>query len=262
VTLRRAWSALSFWKKCELGGALIQALIEDHAVTEDDLRELRSQDVVSKLMDEIGEAFPALKTALIDERDGYLAERIRSVAGDRVVAVVGAGHVEGIRSRLSDGGSADLAALEELPPPSPLVKWIAWGLPASIVLAVLIIGLRRGADAVGESVLFWVLASGGPSMIGAVLALAHPLTILTAFLAAPFTTLSPLIGAGHVAAFAQAWLRPPRVHEIRTVASDIRSPTAWWRNRMLQVFLVFLLTSLGASAGALFGGVELLRKAF
>jgi pheromone shutdown-related protein TraB len=262
VTLRRAWGALSFWKKCQLGGALLQSLFEERVLTEDDLRELRSQDVVTKLMDEIGEAFPTLKLALIDERDGYLAERIRDAAGENVVAVVGAGHMEGIRLRLSRGETADLAALEAVPPPSPLVKWIAWGLPASIVAAILVIGLRRGAGAVGESVLFWVLASGGPSMVGALVALAHPLTVVTAFLAAPFTTLSPLIGAGHVAAFAQAWLRPPRVHEIRSVAADVRSPAAWWRNRMLQVFLVFILTSLGASAGALFGGFELFREAF
>ena len=263
VTLRRAWWRLSFWRKCELGGALVQSLFEDRALTEDDLRELRSQDVVTKLMDELGEAFPALKAVLIDERDGYLAERIRSAPGERVVVVVGAGHVGGIRARLSSGSDrADLAALEEMPPPSPLVKWMAWGVPASILLAVLLIGLRRGVDAVGESVVFWVLASGGPSMVGAAVALAHPLTLLTAFVAAPFTTLSPLIGAGHVAALAQAWLRPPRVHEIRSVATDIRSPSAWWRNRMLRVLLVFILTSLGASAGALFGGFELFRQAF
>lgn len=262
VTLRRAWGTLSFWKKCELGAALLQSLFEERVLTEDDLRELRSQDVVTKLMDEIGEAFPALKRALIDERDGYLAERIRNAPGETVVAVVGAGHVEGIQARLTDGTTADLADLETVPPVSPLVKWIAWGLPGSIVFAVLVIGLRRGAGALGESVLFWVLASGAPSMVGAALALAHPLTVLTAFVAAPFTTLSPLIGAGHVAAFAQAWLRPPRVHEIRSVAGDIRTPAAWWRNRMLQVFLVFLLTSLGASAGALFGGFELFREAF
>ena len=130
-----------------------------------------------------------------------------------------------------------------------------------MILAILVIGLRRGAEALGDSVLFWVLASGGPSMAGAALALAHPLTIVVAFAAAPFTTLSPLVGAGHVAAFAQAWLRPPRVHELRSVAADIRSPAAWWRNRLLQVFLVFLLCSLGASAGALFGVFEILKTA-
>ena len=141
------------------------------------MRELRSQDVVTKLMDEIGEAFPALKAVLIDERDGYLAERIRSAPGERVVIVVGAGHVGGIRLRLSSGSDrADLAALEEMPPPSPVVKWMAWGVPASILLAVLLIGLRSGVDAVGESVVFWVLESGGPSMVGAAVALAHPLT--------------------------------------------------------------------------------------
>src|SRR5262249_37414764 len=139
ITLRRAWWRLSFWKKCELGGALVQSLFEDRALTEDDLRELRSQDVVTKLMDEIGEALPALKAVLIDERDGYLAERIRSAPGERVVVVVGAGHVEGIRSRLSSGGRTDVAALEEMPPPSPLVKWMAWGVPASILAAILVI---------------------------------------------------------------------------------------------------------------------------
>jgi pheromone shutdown-related protein TraB len=262
LTLKRAWGALSFWRKCQLGGALVESLFEDRELSEDELRELRSQDVVTKLMDEIGQAFPALKVALIDERDAYLAERIRRAEGDRVVAVVGAGHVEGIREALEARRTIDLALLETIPPSSSIWKWVGWGLPVTIIGAVLWIGLQRGTTALGESVLFWVLASGGPSMLGAALAFAHPLTILTAFVAAPFTTLSPLIGAGHVAAFAQAWLRPPRVHELRSVAADIRSPRAWWRNRLLQVFLVFLLCSLGASLGALFGGLEILKTAF
>lgn len=261
LTLRRAWAALSFWKKCQLAAGLVESLFENRSLSEEELRELRRQDVVTKLMDEIGAAFPAIKKVLIDERDAYLAERIRTAPGERLVAVVGAGHVEGIRDALAARRSVDLARLEALPPPSSMGKWIGWGLPATVILAILAIGLRRGAEALGDSVLFWVLASGGPSMAGAALALAHPLTIAIAFAAAPFTTLSPLVGAGHVAALAQAWLRPPRVYELRSVAADIRSPAAWWRNRLLQVLLVFVLCSLGASAGALFGVFEILKTA-
>jgi pheromone shutdown-related protein TraB len=244
------------------GRGLLQTMLEAPHLGEDDLRELRRQDVLSRLMRELGEAFPALKRVLIDERDAYLAEQLRGAPGARVVAVIGAGHLAGVRAALEAGGAVDLAALETVPPTSLAVRLAGWSIPAVIVLSLLLVGLRQGPAAAGGDVVFWILATGLPGFAGALLALAHPVTMLATFLAAPFTALSPFIGVGYVAAFVQAYVRPPRVHEIQTVTDDVRVPRLWWQNRLLRICLVFLLTTIGTSMGTLVGTAEILRRLF
>ncbi|MFQ5665593.1 MAG: TraB/GumN family protein [Candidatus Binatia bacterium] len=262
ITLRRAWGALSAWRKCMLVGSLIGALFARSEPTEDDLRTLRQQDVVSKLMHELASAFPALKAVLVDERDTYLTEKMRRAEGRRVLAVVGAGHVAGMRQALAEARPADLDRLETIPPVSPLWKWVGWGVPVLILGALAVIGWRKGAAAASDNLLFWTLVNGIPSMVGALLAWGHPATVVTAFAAAPFTSLTPVIGAGYVAAFVQAYCRPPRVHEFQNVTRDVTLPWRWWRNRLLRVFLVFLLTTLGSTAGTLVGGARILANLF
>ena len=129
-----------------------------------------------------------------------------------------------------------------------------------IVLSLAVIGLRQGPAAAGDNVLFWIVATGVPGLIGAVLALAHPLTVLATFLAAPLTALTPVLGVGYVAAFVEAYLRPPLVREIQTVTDDVRVPRMWWRNRVLRICLVFLLTTIGTALGTLFGTAAILRR--
>ncbi len=257
ITLRRAWSALSYWKKSLLISTLLASVFERGEVTEEDLRELRRADVLSALLSELASAFPGLTLALIHERDVYLAERIRQSPGARLVAVVGAGHVAGLVRQLEAAERADLAPLELLPQPSALWRWLGASIPLSIVAALVLIGVRQGAAEVGENVLIWILACGVPAAIGALLSLAHPLTTLSAFLSAPITTLSPLIGVGHVTALVQAWLRPPLVRELGTVLDDALTPSGFWRNRVLRILLVFVLTTLGTVLGSWVGGVRI-----
>ncbi len=260
ITLRRAWGALSLWHKAQLFGAMIASLFESPDLSEEDLRELRQSDVVTHLLDELGQAFPDLKTALIDERDLYLAEKIRAAPGRRVVAVLGAGHLQGVQRVLRENESGDLEPLEEVPPVSPLVKAVGWSIPAVIVGAIVTIGLRQGAVAAGENIAVWFLVNGVLAMAGAVIALAHPATIATAFLSAPITSLTPVIGVGYVAAFAQTYVRPPLVRELRSVMTDMRQVGKWWSNRLLRIFLVFLLTTWGSIAGTFIGGTEILSN--
>jgi pheromone shutdown protein TraB len=142
------------------------------------------------------------------------------------------------------------------------VRAAGWSIPVVIVLGLLVIGLRHGPEAAGDDVVFWILATGVPGLIGAVLALAHPVTVVATFLAAPLTALSPLIGVGHVAALVQAYVRPPLVREIQTVTDDVRIPSRWWTNRLLRICLVFVLTTIGTSMGTLVGTAEILRRLF
>jgi pheromone shutdown-related protein TraB len=262
VTLRRAWRSTSFFKKALLLSSLLASLFDSTQISEELLRDMRQQDVLSALMKELGEALPALRTVLIDERDLYMAQKIQEAQGKRLVVVVGAAHVQGLQRLLRASRRESVEGLNTIPPASAIGRWLGWSIPVTIIAALLFIGWQKGAAVAGQNVLYWILASGTPSALGALCALAHPLTILTAFLAAPLTTLSPLIGVGHVTAMVQAYMRPPLVREFQSVADDIRSPKQWWQNKLLRVFLAFLLPSLGTMIGVWFGGYKIVSNLF
>ncbi|MEM7413145.1 MAG: TraB/GumN family protein [Myxococcota bacterium] len=262
VTLRRAWGAMTLWNKAKLLAALLGSVVDRPELDEAELRRIRDQDVLSELMRELGDELPAVKTTLIDERDQFLAEKIRSAAGRRVVAVVGAGHVQGIRRSIESRSPVDLAALNVIPPVGKLWKWIGWGVPAAIIGALIAIGVQQGARVAGENLLFWILANGIPASLGALIALAHPLVIIGAFAAAPVTSLIPVIGAGYVCAFLQAYLQPPTVREFETVGDDFGEWKHWWQSRLLRIFLVFVLTTFGSFIGTYVGGVEIFTNLF
>jgi len=260
ITLRRVWASLSLWKKSMLLSTLAASLLDKPELDEETLRRLREQDVLSELMRELGEAMPGLKTALIDERDVFLARKILDAGGERVVAVVGAGHVAGIRRELEARRSVDLDEISRIPPVPFLWKAAAWVVPILVLGAIGVVGVRQGAEAMGQNLLFWIVATGLPTTIGAALSFAHPAVVLSAFGVAPFTALHPLLGAGHVLAFLQAWLVPPKVRELETVADDAGSLRRWWGNRLLRIFLVFLLTTIGGMIGTYVGGVEIVSN--
>ena len=262
ITLRRAWAGLGFWRKLEAISGLMVSAFESPELSEEELERIREQDVLSELMAELGDSLPELKRVLIDERDAYLAEKIVESPGERVVAVVGAGHVAGMTRAIESGETVDLAAIEEIPPVSNAWKWIGWAIPAFIVGSIAYIGATQGLGEAGDNALFWFVANAVPAGIGAVLALAHPVTIVSAAIAAPFTSLTPVIGAGYVAAFVQLWVQPPRVWEFRGVGNDALGWKGWLRNRLLKILTAFVLVSLGSILGSVVGGVEIARNLF
>ena len=262
VTLRRAWASMSLWKKATLLATLLASIFDRPEITEEDLRRLREQDVLSELMRELGEAMPALKQVLIDERDVYLTQKMREAPGQRILAVIGAGHVAGIRRALAAPANVDLEEINRIPPIRPVWKWVGWGVPGLILGALVVIGLRQGAEVAGANLLFWIVANGVPSTLGALLAGAHPVTVVSAFFVAPVTSLIPVIGAGYVLAFLQAYLAPPMVSEFESVTDDVTSPLRWWRNRLLRIMLVFVLTTLGSLIGTYVGGYAIVSSLF
>ncbi len=257
VTLRRAWASMSLWNKSKLMGTLAVSVFERPEIDENELRKLRDQDVLSELMNELGEELPGLKRVLIDERDSFLTQKIKQVEGDRIVAVVGAGHVRGMQAALREQRDIDIDEINTIPPVRSFYKWLAWSIPALILGALMFIGLTKGAAVAGENALFWVIANGIPTTIGAALALSHPITIACAFFVAPVTSLIPVIGAGYVLSFLQAWLLPPTVSEFESVADDVGTFRRWWKSRLLRIFLVFILTTFGSMIGTWVGGLEI-----
>jgi pheromone shutdown-related protein TraB len=199
---------------------------------------------------------------LIDERDTYLAEKIKGAEGKRLVAVVGAGHVAGIKKALGEDRSDQMESINLIPPASQIWKVVGWAIPAIIMASLGIIAFTKGAAVAGDNLLFWILANGIPASIGAILALAHPFTILGAFVAAPITSLTPVIGAGYVTAFLQVMFQPPQVFEFENVLTDMSTARGWWKNRLLRVFLAFILPGVGSMIGTWIGGYEIISNLF
>ncbi len=262
VTMRRAWRSTPFFQKSMLASSLLLNVFDTTPATEESVRDLKKQDVLSELIRELGETVPTLKAVLIDERDRYLAEKTLQADGKTVVSVVGAGHVEGMKSILQRERHGNLDALDVIPPVSPVWKWVGWCIPAVILGSIALIGYQKGAAAAGDNAVFWIVANGVPSGLGALLAWAHPLTIVAAVAGAPFTSLTPVIGVGYVTAFVQAWTQPPTVREFQNVAEDIVIPWRWWQNRLLRVFLAFIFPTIGSIIGTWVGGTRIVSNLF
>lgn len=261
TTLKRAWRLTPWYRRFTLLGTLLGSLFDRSEVTEAQLREIKQQDTLSAMMEEFGKSFPELKQVVITERDHFLAGRIFAAQGKRVLAVIGAGHLAGIAKLLETGEQPQSEeVLTHIPKPSSAGKIIGWGIPLIIVGGLVAIGFQKGLGAVGDSVVYWILMTGLPAAAGTALALPHPLTILTAFVMAPFTTLHPLLGVSTFTALAQALLMPPRVHEMESVGDDITKFAMWWRNRLLRIFLCFLLPGLPTTIGMVIGGIHIFKS--
>ena len=262
VTMRRAWRSTPFLKKSMLVSSLLLSVFDTKPVNEESLQDLKKQDVLSDMMQELGREVPTLKTVLIDERDRYLAEKTLEAEGKTIVSVVGAGHVEGIKAILQSEQRGNLDDLDVIPPVSPAWKWVGWAIPAIIIGSIALIGYQKGAAAAGDNAVFWIVANGVPSGLGALLAWAHPVTIVVAVAGAPFTSLTPVIGVGYVTAFVQAYMQPPIVREFQTVAEDVALPRRWWQSRLLRVFLAFLFPTIGSVIGTWVGGTRIVSNLF
>lgn len=247
VTLSRAWRAMTFWEKNKLLYQLLISFAEAEDISQEDIEKMKEQDVLEAILADVGKTLPMLKRILIEERDQYLAEKIRTAPGKKIVAVVGAGHVPGIRENWDR--PVDIAALETLPPESRLSSILGWAIPLAIVL-LMAAGFFTGGSHVGTHMIKdWVLTTGILAGIGAAAALAHPLTILSSMLAAPITTLHPLIAAGWVSGLVEAFSRKPKVRDIEALPQDILSVKGFWRNKVTRILLVVMFTNIGASIG-------------
>ena len=250
TTLLRAWRKTGLWKKLQLVSVLLAGLFEEPKVDEAELARLRQSDTLSAMLEEMGGILPSIKTILVDERDRYMAQRIRQAPGEKVVAVVGAAHLPGILGHLPQEAPSELIAeLTTIPPKSKLSKVLPWVIPAG-VLGLFIAGFFLGdkTRVVGAAVA-WFLAHGLLSALGTLIALGHPLTIIAAFVASPITSLNPTIGAGFVTALVQAFVAAPTVRDMERVGDDLATLRGWWRNRLMRVLLVFVFSSFGSAAG-------------
>jgi pheromone shutdown-related protein TraB len=251
TTLKRVWGHLGFLSAMKLISTIIAGLISGERVKPEDIERLKERDALSAALEEFGQVFPEVESTLIGERDRYMSEMIRRAPAFPTVAIVGAGHVPGISRILREGLSIDLSPLEEIPNKTGLGRMLRWIIPTLIIIIVFIGSFRSGKDAGTAMAFSWIIATGSTAAIGAILALAHPLTIFTATMVAPFTAVNPFLRSGWIAALIEAALRRPRVGDLEGVLDDMTTVRGWYRNRVCRVLLVLISVNLMGIIGGI-----------
>lgn len=253
ITLKRAWRKMGIREKFRLTWEFLKAMVgfEEEELEELDLKELMNQDVISAMMEEFGELAPSASIVLIHERDTYIAKKIldESKKG-RVVAVVGAGHLEGIKKHLEKKElDVDLKELEYVPKKRfHFLKAIGYAVPIIFAAIIIYIILTGRWEQAANALLWWFLINGSLSALGAAIARGHPFSILTAFVAAPLTSLNPAIAAGWVAGYVEFKMRKPVVKDFKEL-SKLDSLRDFWNNRVIRLLMVVALANLGSMIG-------------
>jgi len=259
TTFSRIWGKIGFKGKAMLLLSIFAGIFSKEDITEEELEKMKSQDMIDSMLQEFTNSFPKLKEPLIDERDQFLSQKIKSAPGKKIVAVLGAAHVPGIKKEIEK--EHDLKRLSERPPKSKLPKIIGWAIPI-IILSIIAYTFYANFDAGVQQSISWILWNGSFSALGAAVAFGHPLTIITAFVAAPITSLNPLIAAGIVAGLVQAYIQKPNVRDFENVPEDVFSIKGFWKNKVTRILLIVLLANLGSTLGTFIGGLDVVRLFF
>jgi pheromone shutdown-related protein TraB len=259
ITLLRTWRLMGLWTKLKLLAQVVTTVGQWDAIKEEDVEEMKKRDVLEMLLGEIGKSLPAVKQVLIDERDQYLAHQIRGAPGKRIVAVVGAGHIPGIQRYWRHRVDIDL--LNQTAPRGKVVRSLKWGVP-SLAVALIITGFFiAGGSGATLMIKWWVLANALLAGLGAALALGHPLTVLSAIVASPLTSLNPMIAAGWVSGLTEILVGRPKVRDFESLSKDLASVRGFWKNKITRVLLVVVFTNIGSALGT-FVAIPLMARAF
>ncbi|MDR1985768.1 MAG: TraB/GumN family protein [Treponema sp.] len=257
VTLRRAWARCGLWNKCKLLASLLSSAFSTEQLSEGEIENLKNRSELDGMMAALADYLPPVKETLIDERDRYLAARIwasgAKASARKQVAVVGAGHIQGIKAHLEKlaAGEAgeDLSDLEVIPKPQVFSKIAGWIIPALIAALVALGFLRAGVGVSLTMLVRWALLNGSLAALGTLLALGHPLSMAVSFFGAPIATINPFIGVGLFSGITEVTLRKPRVSDTQTLSEDVTTLKGIYRNRITRALLVFFLSSLGGALG-------------
>lgn len=264
TTLRRAWAKNSLWGKCKLLSAMISSAFTSEKISSEEIEELKNNSEMDSMMKELSDYMPTVKEVLIDERDKYLASHIWESKGSNIIAVLGAGHLPGVQAYLekiaAGQESTDTTEIANIPSKTLGAKIKGWIIPAIIVILIGMGFYFGGKNKGTELVLSWVLWNGALSAIGSIIAAAHPLTILVSFIGAPITSLCPFVGVGFLTGITQAFICKPKVKDIEDLSTDAGSLKGFYKNRVLKVLLVFILSSLGSSVGTFVSGADIISK--
>ncbi len=251
ITLKRAFSAMKLREKIWLGSSILSGFFgKGEVVDEKKIEELKNEDLINTLMKELGKQMPSVKKTLVDERDDYITEMIRKSPGKKIVAIVGAGHLNGIAKNLEENKKINLKELITVQKKRNYLKIIKYLVPVLFLSLLSFLFFTQGPEATIQALIIWFLANGTFSAIGAAMARAHPISIIAAFLAAPLTSLHPAIAAGWVAAITETKFNPPRVIDFQDL-NNVSTMRGFYKNKVTHILIVTAFTNVGSVIGTI-----------
>ena len=263
TTLKRSYRAVPWYKRIMLTTGLVMSTVSSEEIDEEQIEKLKEGDILESTFTEFAEQSPELYEALIGERDRFMAARLRQEntnnAGKRILVVIGAGHLEGLAKYLAEDQQdpqPEIDSLSVLPPPNRWLKYVPWVI-AALVLTGFYVGFSRSPELGWQLVSLWVLINGGMAALGALIARGHPVTILSAMVAAPLTSLNPAVAAGMVTGLVESWLRKPKVSDLERLRDDATTLKGWFKNPATRILLVFFFSNLGSAIGTWVAGFQI-----
>ena len=261
TTFMRIWRKMNLKEKFDLLLNLFFALDDDEQseITDEEISKMLEKDMLEAAMENMQEEFPKVGDILLHERDQYLANKIKNAPGEKVVAVLGGAHVAGVTEEIFK--EQDMEEISNVPPAGKLGKVIGWGIPVAIVLLIAW-GFLQNIDTGVELVSSWVLWNGCLAALFTALMLGHPLSILTAFVVAPISSLNPMLACGWFAGLMEAHVRKPKVEDVSNISTDIFSLKGCFHNRFIRTLLIVIMANLGSTLGTIIAGMDIIQTIF
>ncbi|NTW72025.1 MAG: TraB/GumN family protein [Eubacteriaceae bacterium] len=256
TTFTRLWRGVSLWGKVKLLTTIVMSLIDDEKISEEDLERMKQEDMLSSALNELSQVFPGLKKYLVDERDKYLANKIKNAPGNKVVAVLGAAHIPGIKKELFL--EQDMEELDSIPEKTLFSKLSGWIIPGLIILLIL---MTLSVDSISgiNQIKSWILWNGSLAALGTLLAFGHIYSAITAFIMAPISALHPLLATGWFAGLTEAHMRKPKVEDFENLSKDLYSIKGFWKNKVTRILLVVAFSNLGCMIGIWISGADIIN---
>ena len=265
TTLHRLVTKVSFWQKIKIFSGLVVGIFVGEEIDKEQIENLKKGDMLHSVIEEFGDSLPQIKKVLIDERDEFMTGKLSMLtklenSPKNILAIIGAGHLEGMVPNFDKPpNQSEMNELTKKSPPNRIGYFIGWGI-CVLILSMFYVGYQQSPELGWSLVVTWVLINGGFSALGAALALAHPVSILAAFFAAPLTSLNPTIGAGMVVGLVESYLRKPKVADFERLKDDISSFPMWWKNGVARVLLVFFFANVGSAFGTYVAGASIIKQ--
>ncbi|MFC2069298.1 TraB/GumN family protein [Chloroflexota bacterium] len=259
ITFLRIWRKLGLWEKIKLFFSLLYSFGEEIELSSEDVNDLLKDETLESVVFEMRKKFPVIGEVLISERDQYLANKIKEAPGKKVVAILGGAHVPGVKEEIFK--RQDIDRITEVPRGSPVVKIIGWTIPV-VIIGLFIYGFAINIQTGLQQLSVWVLWNSALAAIFTALVLGHPLSILTALVTAPFTSMNPFLACGWLAGIVEATIRKPTVQDINNISQDIFSFKRFFRNRFLKALAVVIMANIGSSIGTFIAGTNIIKNLF
>ena len=257
TTFSRIWNMLKLSEKSKLLAGIIESIFDDEEISEEEIMKLKEADALEAALLEVGKEFPTVKKVLVDERDQYLCQKIKTAPGKKIVAIIGAAHSIGIKNYLDT--EVDTDELDKVEKKKSLGSFIKWLIPLTII-GLIAYTIFTNRDMGLSQIRSWIIWNGSLAALGAIVALGHPLSILTAFIMAPITSLNPLMASGFFAGLVEAYLRKPKVKDFEDLAEDTSTLKGFWKNGVTRILILVLLCNLFSSIGTFVSGIDIINK--